>query len=94
MNSTAIEWGAAPGIIACSCDVWNPKGGHLEAFRTRVRIDSHAWDHLLTPKSRAPPLGAPLFIQRLNVTLELRLGTHRTKPRLLVELFDEDGQRM
>jgi hypothetical protein len=38
------------------------------------------------PRSRAPPLGAPLFIQRLNVTLELRLGTHKTKPRLAKRL--------
>ena len=35
----------------------------------------------------------PLVIERLNVSLELRVGTHKTRPRLLIELFDEHGKR-
>ena len=95
MNSTAIERGAAPGFDGVHGDVCNPCGG-LQTRET-VFLASRglcaAHSDVLMPKTRAPPLGAPLFIQRLNVTLELRLGTYKTKPRLLVELFDEDGQR-
>eukprot|EP00966_Prymnesium_polylepis_P148509 3430586-Prymnesium_polylepis.1 len=43
------------------------------------------------PQTRAPPLVPPLLIERL--TLELRGGVYKGKPRLLVELFD-DGHRV
>ena len=35
----------------------------------------------------------PLLVERLRVKLELRVGKYKSKPRLLVELFDEDDVR-
>jgi hypothetical protein len=88
MNSTAIEWEAASGSSRSHGDVCNSQKevtcGSVSHYLYRAH--GHTKNSVM-PRSRAPPLGAPLFIQRLNVTLELRLGTHKTKPRLLVELF-------